>query len=102
MYTVKKYILEGEKVIEKKDFTQWIAWMGKSDRQVRNTFVEGVRISTVFLGLDHSLGGPRPVIFETMVFGGKYNESQERYCTFEKAVKGHEKWVTKVAKSEKK
>lgn len=39
------------------------------DRRVGNTkTLYGERLSTVFLGLDHSFGGGRPLIFETMLF----------------------------------
>lgn len=56
-------------------------------------------ISTVWLGMDHGwgFGDPdnyRPVIFETLVFGGKYNEYMMRYCTEEEAIKGHQEAVT--------
>jgi len=44
-----------------------------------------VRVSTVFLGLDHSwLGYGKPVLWETMIFGGKHNGFQERYSSYEK------------------
>ncbi len=39
---------------------------------------EDVRISTVFLGMDHSWEGGPPILWETMVFGGKLNEEQDR------------------------
>ena len=57
----------------------------------------GVRVSTVFLGLDHShsFDGP-PVLWETMVFGGKYDGEQERYSSFEAAQCGHQQMIAKV------
>lgn len=59
--------------------------------------VEGVKVSTVFLGLDHRFGdGGRPVLFETHVFGGAYDGCGDRYCTWEEAEAGHDKWVAKV------
>ena len=47
-----------------------------------------IRISTVFLG-HNFLGKREPILFETMVFGGKYDEEQERYTTWKKAEAGH-------------
>lgn len=47
-------------------------------------------VSTVFLSLDH--GGPFdtvPILFETMIFGGKHDSRQWRYSTYEEAEKGH-------------
>ena len=60
--------------------------------------VDGVKISTVFLGLDHNLSGNGPPkVFETMVFGGKYDSYQERYSSLFKATIGHKRTVFKVA-----
>jgi hypothetical protein len=49
-----------------------------------------ISVSTVFLGIDHGYGGGAPVLFETMIFGGKHNDYQERYCTWEGAELGHQ------------
>lgn len=56
-------------------------------------FEESVSISTVFLSLDHSHGGDRPVLFETMIFGGHYDQEQYRYYTWEDAEIGHKALV---------
>ena len=52
--------------------------------------VGDVRVSTVFLGLDHSLtlDGP-PVLWETMVFGGDNDQYQQRYTSRAEAIEGH-------------
>ena len=47
----------------------------------------------MWLGLDHSFLGGRPVIFETMVFGGPHDGDCERYCTEAQAREGHERVV---------
>lgn len=62
--------------------------------------VENVLVSTVFLALDHSWkeGGP-PILFETMIFGGKYDQYQDRYSTWDKAIQGHEIAVNLVKQS---
>ena len=66
-------------------------------RRVDYTVVGDAHVSTVFLGLDHGFEkGKKPVLFETMVFGGYYDEEQERYCTAEEARMGHAKWVKRV------
>lgn len=46
-------------------------------------------VSTVWLGIDHGWGSPVPIIFETMIFGGPYNDEQMRYATEAQAVEGH-------------
>lgn len=48
-----------------------------------------IYVSTVFLGWDHSLGASKPILFETMVFGGQYNEYQVRYHSYDEAEAGH-------------
>lgn len=83
------------------DVEEWGMWMEKHSRIVRRTDYNEVTISTVFLGLDHNFSGDgAPVLFETMVFGGKLDEAQERYASWEGAVRGHDEWVRKVATAE--
>lgn len=60
-----------------------------------------VNISTVFLGLNHSWCEHKPLWFETMIFGGKFDEYQERYTTYDEAVEGHKKAVHKVLNHQK-
>jgi len=51
---------------------------------------EPVRISTVWLGLNHNWMHPQiPLIFETMIFGGTLNLAQWRYGTETQALAGH-------------
>ncbi len=54
------------------------------------TVYDEVSVSTVFLGYDHSFDNSKPILFETMVFGGVYNEYQIRYHTYDDAKLGHE------------
>ena len=59
--------------------------------------INGAKISTVFLGIDHQFGmGSPPILFETMVFGGELDQEQERYCTYREAEEGHKRWVAKA------
>lgn len=66
--------------------------------RVDDTDVLGkVRVSTVFLGLDHQFEkGGRPLIFETMVFGGSLDDECERYSTWAEAETGHAAMVERV------
>lgn len=55
-----------------------------------------IRISTIFLGLDHGwMEGP-PVVFESMVFNGPINEAMDRYSSYDDAAMGHEALVKRV------
>jgi len=54
-------------------------------------------VSTVFLGLDHSLGTGKPVLWETMIFGGLHDQYQSRYTSYEDAKIGHKRavWIAR-------
>jgi hypothetical protein len=54
---------------------EWAASFEKQDRHVANTYLpNGIHVSTVWLGLDHSFSweGP-PLIFESMAFAAAVN-----------------------------
>lgn len=72
------------------DVLEWAQWYEKADRIVEKTMFGDVMVSTVFLGCDHSHGGTTPILFETMIFGRDDDSYQERYATWDEAVKGHE------------
>ncbi len=92
------YILDGHTPVPCTDSMAWARWFEKADRIVAKTDIEGGGfVSTVFLSLDHSFGrAGRPVLFETMVFGGELDQEQERYCTWEEAEAGHAEMVARV------
>ena len=101
---LKKYILNKDHSIKVcEDTLTWGKFMEQDDRFVRTdtiiTLSGYVRISTVFLGIDHDftrIQNHPPVLFETMIFGGEYDQAQARYCTWEAAVAGHAVAVAKV------
>lgn len=53
---------------------------------------KGIRVSTVFIGLDFSTT-KSPMLFETMIIGGKRDEETHRYATIAEAEKGHKEIV---------
>ncbi len=95
-----KYILEDKipKVVD--DVLEWGKWFETADRHVAKTVLpNGVEVSTVFLGLDHSFSGGKPILFETMIFGGEHDDGyQERYSTWEEAEAGHKQAVALAGK----
>ena len=64
------YILIGHEPV-KAGFDEWLRWFATADRRVDFTDYNTVTVSTVFLGVDHSFGDGSPMLFETMIFGGK-------------------------------
>ena len=83
------------------DLMTWAKWFGDFDnRFVAHTIIDpalDIRVSTVFLGLDHNFGGGEPVLFETMAFHGKDDLSCDRYSTWMQAEAGHARIVTEIA-----
>ena len=75
-------------------------WAMNYPRWHEKTRVNGVLVSTVFLGLDHNYNseGP-PVLFETMTFtkrrqsSKKFDQLQWRYCEKAAAERTHERIV---------
>ncbi len=92
------YILKDRKAVPVKDVLEWARWFETADRKVALTQVaDGISVSTVFLGLDHSfMPDAPPLIFETMVFGGPLDANEDRYTTWEDAEAGHAAMVAEA------
>lgn len=72
----------------------WARWFeNAAGRQIGHDDVGEASVSTVFLGLDHAFGGGPPLLFETMIFGGKYGDWQWRWTTRACAEAGHARIV---------
>lgn len=95
----KYYVLNGHETV-KATLLEWDKWFEKADRTVDKTEIGDARVSTVFIGLDHSWDGGRPLLFETMVFGGPLDEEQERCSTWDEAVQQHAAMVARVTSVE--
>lgn len=90
------YILMGKEAVKVADLDEWSRRMELGERHIAITEVApGVRVSTVFLGLDHRhFGNGPPLLFETMVFNDYGDDgTQERYSTWEEAEAGHARIV---------
>jgi hypothetical protein len=92
-----KYILRGHEPVACPNLIEWGLWLESADLHVAETIQDDVRVSTVFLGLDHSFGGHGPpLLFETMVFRDGHGDECEQYCTWAEAETGHQRWVREV------
>jgi hypothetical protein len=91
------YILDDQHNPVEADLYWYAAFMqDPKNRVVQQDRIGEVKISTVFLGLDHRSSFDTeslPILFETMVFGGPNDGHQERYCTWNDAYAGHLKTV---------
>lgn len=89
------YILDG-KTPKKVDLMTWARWFENAERHVANIKQGDIRVSTVFLGLDHSFGYGPPMLFETMIFGGEHDQYQDRCSTWEQAEEMHKRACEKA------
>ena len=73
------------------DDRAWAGWFEEANRTVAQDEVGPYKVSTVFLGADHSWGHGAPVLYETLIFGHPDGEGEhmERFHTKPEAVDGH-------------
>lgn len=77
---------------------EWARWFDNNDnrRIALNELGNGVEVSTVFLGIEPSFETGKPLLFETMVFGGPLDRECDHYATLEQARLGHDRMVEHV------
>ena len=109
------YILNEARQVVSATLEEWSDYYNTNDRHLCKTQVrDGAWVSTVFLGIDHGWGGGTPLVFESMAFTCEHEKhiafgrevdgvgeelDQERYCTYDQALRGHERMVEKWAKA---
>jgi hypothetical protein len=73
------------------DLFTWADWFESypQARVIAKHQVGKCEVSTVFLGFDHSFFGGLPILWETMIFGGRYDGHQWRASSRVTAVKIH-------------
>lgn len=71
---------------------EWNTWFTNNNtRKIDYTYFEDCYVSTVFLGIDHRFDMKgKPILYETMIFGGKDDGYQKRYTSREEASIGHD------------
>lgn len=92
----KYYVLDGHEPIPVDSLEEWARFFEGNARYVDEQVIGDVRISTVFLGLDHAHFGGEPLLFETMIFGGPHDQYQTRCSTWDQAVAQHAEAVALV------
>lgn len=112
-----KYKFIDGKVIPEPNLFKWAEWFEEAHKKektlIKRTIIENIRISSIFLGLDHDFArvarplpeNYQPLIFETMIFDDNkkskiedLNNFQERYRTIEETIKRHNELVETVKK----
>lgn len=79
-------------------------WTGSKFNHVRVALdeISGVRVSTIFLGIDQRFGDGPPILFETMIFcpsNEAIDQWRERCCTWEEAETLHKEACKLVRES---
>ena len=91
------YKLDGVRPVPDETDGLWFMENKDARRVALTEIAKDIEVSTVFLGLDHNFRGEgRPLLFETMVFGGSMNGSMRRYENWIEAEQGHQEMVDKV------
>ena len=67
--------------------------VGRDERVIDG---QTVKVSTVFLALNHAHEDGPPVLYETLVFGGEMDGECVRYHTWAEAEAGHRAMVERV------
>ncbi len=78
---------------------EWNKWFNNpdTDRVVADDEIKDMRVTTIFLGLNHAFEeGVRPLLYETMIFGGSRDGKQWKCGTYDEAEKQHKFAVKKV------
>ena len=81
------------------DLLTWARWFETANSHLDETQVGDARISTIFLGLDHHHHWGergRPILWETLVFGGPLDGEMARYPSRRQAQRGHDRMVARV------
>jgi hypothetical protein len=87
------YILDDQgNPIPEPDLRRWEEWFACFENRAlkHDTVSRSARVSTVFVGLDYNFWrkGP-PLLWETMILGGRHGGTCERYASRKDAVAGH-------------
>ncbi len=90
------YICVNDQAVPEPDTLKWSAWFESTNRMVSQSMIGDVRVQTDFIGIDQNAGMGDPLLWETMVFGGKYDGYQDRYSSAIAAQVGHEQAVAIV------
>lgn len=96
---IQHYILKHRKPVPV-PMLVWAYWFEKPhSKRIRLTYLGDIRISTVFLGLDHGLPDiENPILFETMIFGLFKDDEYQTRCTHHRQALQMHKTAVQIAK----
>lgn len=89
------YVLDGKEPRRARSVLDWMRWFANTDRTVALTSIDGLDVSTVFIGIDHEYSphGVRfhgvPMLFETAIFTTSRVVRVFRHPTWAEAEQAH-------------
>lgn len=90
------YVLEGKEPRRALSVLDWMKWYANADRTVALTSIDGMDVSTVFIGIDHEYSPhgvryriARPRLFETAIFTSSKVVRAFRHETWDEAAQAH-------------
>lgn len=98
MYTLGE---DGRTPTPATDTIAWADWMGDETKRRIGLDIDPVKqvaVSTLFLGINPGVFNifGKPMLFQTMIFGGPHEGDAKNYYSWEDAEEGH-KWACEVA-----
>ena len=106
MKKIKRYVLEGTTPIQEPSLEKWRQWYATADRTVQHTEIPvteqnrfrfkisevdcTIKVTTVFLGVDHALLQERPLLYVTKITGGPYDQRQQWTSSWKEALLEHD------------
>lgn len=89
------YVLDGHEPRRARSVLDWMKWFSCTDRTLARSVIDGIELSTVFIGIDHEFSPHgtryhgRPMLFETAIFMTSRVVRAVRYPSWDEALAGH-------------
>lgn len=94
---VEYYILEDREPVKIEDPIEWGKWFQREENKyVTKDTIGNSQIITFFLGIDKSLTGNPPILFQTMVIDGRLDGETDYHATWQEAEAGHKRMLKRV------
>lgn len=96
------YKLDGNNEVVQCSIYEHIAFMANNSYRCRVGFtsINGIEISTAFIGINCSLFSEKPLVFETLIFYPKTSKISGRYASWSDAIEGHKKTCKQILEAE--
>lgn len=99
---IKQIAIWKDDIFDPDLFAKWAKWFFNFRQIALDTFGDKT-VSTIFLGIDHSIFSEVPTLFETAIITNISDDErkfdiQARYRTYRQAIEGHQQYFQKLQK----